>query len=384
MLLRKVVIIILATIPAIIYTNKKLLSWELFELFTDSKFTREGLSRVENFNPDKDILYLPTLKGKNLFQAVGDLSITRKKSVRKYIYYYLTSGRKYLIRSIERSYLYEDIIQDVFSNNRDIPEELSLLPLIESSFDPNAVSESRAMGLWQFIRTTASTLGLTHNHWIDERRNVKKSTEAAVDHLRNLYGIFHSWGLVLAAYNGGAGYIKRIMDKTGVKDFWALEKSGLLRKETRDYVPKFIALLIIYKNQRLFGIRDEIDIPEKRDDGYVTLNRAVDLHRVAELTGVSVPMIKKLNPELKHDITPPSPKKYRLLLPAEGKKKLQENRNRLYTNRIRDAFEYRIKKGDTIGDIARRYRTGAGMIMRINHIRNHKALRPGKVILVPY
>jgi membrane-bound lytic murein transglycosylase D len=384
MLFRKVVIIILATIPAFAYTNKKLLSWGLFELFADSKFTREGLSRVENFNPDKDILYLPTLKGKKLFPAVEDLSITRKKSVRKYIYYYLTSGRKYLIRSIERSYLYRDIILDVFRKNRDIPEELSLLPLLESSFDPNAVSESRATGLWQFIRTTATTLGLAHNRWVDERRNVKKSTEAAVDHLRNLYGIFHSWGLALAAYNGGAGYIKWVMNRSGAKDFWELEKSGLLQKETREYVPKFIALLLIYKNQSMFGIRDEVDIPKRRDNGYVTLERATDLHHIAQLTGVSVLTIKNLNPELKYNMTPPSPHTYRLLLPEEGKKKFQENRSWLHANGVKGTFRYRIKKGDTIGDIARRFRTGAGMIMRINDIKNDQSLRWGRVILVPY
>lgn len=379
-----IIIIILTIIPALVYPNKKLFSWGLFKLFVDSPFRTEGLRKAQNFDPDKDILYLPSLKDKDIFQAVGDLSITRKECVRKYLYWYLTGGREYLIRSIERSYRYEDIIKNVFNKNKDIPEELSLLPLLESSFDPHAISGSRAAGLWQFVHNTAKPLGLLRNRWVDERRNVEKSTEAAVAHLRNLRGIFPSWELVLAAYNGGAGYIQRAMARSGAKDLWTLNRSGLLRNETREYVPRFIALLLIYQNRRLFGIKDEISIPEKRDDEYVTLEKPVDLRAVAKLAGVPLNTIKELNPELNLDFTPVYKKRYRLLLPAHGKKRLEENRKELYKHGIRGVIEYRIKKGDTIGKIARLHRSNAVLIMELNHIRNPKALFPGQIILMPY
>ena len=341
---------------ALLGANKELLSWSLFNLFTDTQFSQEGLEKAEQFNPDTDILYLPGLKDKDIFQAVNDLSICRKKSIRRYLYQYLTGGREYLIRSIERSYLYSDEINEVFKNNADVPEELALLPLLESSFDPHAVSASRAVGLWQFVDNTARPLGLKNNRWLDERRHIEKSTEAALKHLRTMRRLFPSWELALAAYNGGAGYVKRAMDKTGVKDFWTLAENGHLREETSEYIPRYIALLLIYKNQRLFGIRDEIKIPERKKTDYFALESAVDLRDVSKTSGIPLQTIKELNPELNYTITPPSRKGYRLRIPIEAKKRLRENKKALYKNKIAGMREHRVKKGETITKICLAYK----------------------------
>jgi membrane-bound lytic murein transglycosylase D len=370
-------------LPVALGYDARLFSWGLFNIFADTRFSNEGLSTVENFDPDQDILYLPALKDKNIFQAAGDLSICRKKSVRKYIYLYLTSGREYLIRSIERSFIFEDALRQVFKSYKDIPEELTMLPLLESSFNPLAVSSSKAVGLWQFVDNTARPLGLTRNRWLDERRHIEKSTEAAVKHLMNLRRLFPSWELTLAAYNGGAGYVKRTMERTGEKNFWDLAEKGYLRAETAEYVPKFAALMIIYKNQRLFGIRDEIVIPEKRETGHFTLKKPVDLRDVAQVSGIPIKTLKELNPELNLDVTPPAIKAYRICVPVEAIKKLEENTQELYKNSVSGVIEYMIKRGDTIAKIARAHNKNTDLIIRLNRIKNPNSLQPGTIIYVP-
>jgi len=160
-------------ITIIICDETQLLSWGLFNLFADTQYTTEGMEKIESFDPDRDILYLPEIKDKDIFQAARDLSICRHNAVRRHIYLYLTKGRQYLIRAIENSYHYNDMIDEVMKKNHDLPEEIGLLPLLESCFNPQAVSSSKAVGLWQFVDNTARPLGLRHDRWIDERRHVK-------------------------------------------------------------------------------------------------------------------------------------------------------------------------------------------------------------------
>ena len=139
--------------------NQWVFSLGFFKLFSETEYSGNGLKKVQEFNPEKDTLYLPGLENKELFESIEDLSMCRNEDVRKYIYLYLTSGREYLIKSIERSYIYIDIINDIMKKNPDIPAEIALLPLLESGFDPNAVSRSNAVGLWQFLQSTSSHLG---------------------------------------------------------------------------------------------------------------------------------------------------------------------------------------------------------------------------------
>jgi membrane-bound lytic murein transglycosylase D len=345
--------------------ESRLLSWGLFNYFTDTQYSAEGQGRAESFDPDRDILYLPPLTNKDIFEASRDLSICRNKSVRKYIYIYLTAGREYLVRGIRQSYRYEGIISGVLKRNADLPEELGLLPLLESCFDPRAVSSSRAVGLWQFVDNTAKPLGLQCNRWLDERRHVEKSTEAALRHLRNMRQIFPRWDLALAAYNGGAGYVKRSMDKNRFGDFWKLHDAGLLRDETSEYVPKFIALLVIYKNQRLFGVSEEAARPEKLDTEYFTLRQPVDLREVSRITGVPLQTIRDLNPELNTTITPPASRNYQIRVPSDTVKKLNEKSGELYRNKISTVTEYRVKSGDTISGIARHYKKKLNSLFRL-------------------
>ncbi len=335
---------------------KNVFSWGLFNFFTDTKFSQEGLEKAIEFNPDKDILYLPEIGDKDIFKAMKDLSICRNPEVRSFIYQYLTRGREYTIKSIERSHYYYDIIDEIFSKNPDIPREIALLPLLESGFSPIAVSRSKAVGLWQFVSNTAKPLGLKYNRYVDERRDIEKSTSAAIRHLRNMYKIFNSWELALAAYNGGGGHVKRALQASGEKDLWGLIKKGALRKETEEYVPRFIALSLIYKHPRLFGIKDEIKTVEIPETANLVLPFPIQLNSIPQLCGTPMKTIKKFNPELKLNITPPYQKDYSLRLPVNAKKELIKKKKKLMKYRFTTIKRYTLKKGDCISLIARRYK----------------------------
>ncbi len=352
----KIIYSVVIVTASLLWTDTQLLSWGLFNLFTDTRYSQEGLERVDSFDPDRDILYLPPLKSKDIFESSRDLSICRNKAVRKHIYLYLTSKREYLVRAIERSYRYDDMIQDVMKKNSDIPVELALLPLLESCFDPRAVSSSHAVGLWQFVSNTSKPLGLRSDQWVDERRDIEKSTAAAIRHIRNIRGCFPDWALTLAAYNGGAGYVKRTMEKTGIRDFWKLREGGYLRDETSEYIPKYIALMVIYKNQRLFGVSDEIMVPKKNETELYTLRHPIDLRDVSLVAGVPLQTIRDLNPEIISNLTPPGITNYRLRIPAESRKSLDAKTEALYKNRITGVIEHRVKKGETVTTIARHYK----------------------------
>ncbi len=305
--------------------DRKTLYRNLFDLFKDTEFSAQGLARAELYDPDNDSVTLPTLDNKDFFKSINDLSICRRKSVRKFIYIYLTKGRKFVINSIKRSHNYMEIINTEHDEFPELPEEILLLPLLESGFNPFAVSRSRAVGLWQLMKPTSSILGLKYNKWVDERRNTKKSTIAALTHLKNIYPLFNSWELTLAAYNGGAGNVMKSIYKSEAKDFWKLKETGLLRKETNDFVPRFAALIIIYKNPHLFGLEKEFIDIKQNETRLVAINNSVDLGRLSRITGLKVKTIRKINPELKRNALPPYISQYNLRLPVEIIQKIDKN-----------------------------------------------------------
>jgi membrane-bound lytic murein transglycosylase D len=337
--------------------DENLLSWGLFNFFYGTDYSEEGLRKAEEFDPDRDILYLPQIGDREIFESMRDLSIVRKRDVRRYLYIYLTSGREYVKRAITRSYANKDTVDAIFRENPDIPPELALLPLLESGYDPLAVSRSRATGLWQFVGNTSTPLGLKVNSWVDERRSVEKSTAAAIRHLRNLRRTFGRWDLALAAYNGGSGHVGRAMVKSGAKSIWELNDARVLRNETDEYVSRYIALALIYQNQRLFGIYDEIERPVPGEIAVAKIPFSVHLKHVSEITGLDRSELRRLNPELQKDAVPQLADAYPLRIPAAALPALQDGGiAKLEPHRMPILRAYRVKAGDTISSIARRFK----------------------------
>ena len=403
----------LLTISVLAFINSNLYAWTLVDLITGEGVADSG------FNPEKDILFLPELGQKSLFESIDDLSIMRKKDVRKYLNLYLSKGRNYTVRAIERSAAYKEEIDAIFAENPDIPADIAYLPLLESCFNPQAVSRSKAVGLWQFMANTAAPLGLKSTQWVDERRNIEKSTRAAVRHLRGLYSTFGSWDLALAAYNGGAGHVRRSLEGVGTWDFWELLASGVLKTETSQYVPRFAALLIICKNQEFFGISGEIKNVKSVQTDTVIVNYNVPIDAVGRVSGVSAVTIRSLNPELLTGVIPPGG--YSLILPSKNAQCLENNMASLSQYAIvakakpvsRKALakknrnsgaksgakvktaaksasknkvaikQYRVKKGDTISSIAKKNNKTPSEIIQFNKIANIDKIIPGKLILIP-
>ena len=364
-------------VVSILGLNENSFCWSLIDIFQNQSVEKEIIEKVERPSETDTAFIIPSLMDKTFFEAIDDLSICRRDDVRRFLYQYLTRGRKFLKGAIRRSKLYHNIITDIFNKNQTMPKDISLLPLLESGFNPYAVSRSNAVGLWQFLRMTSSSLGLKTDKWVDERRDIEKSTAAAIRHLNNMYKIFKSWELALAAYNGGAGHVKRAMRKSGARDLWELIKSGTLKKETEEYVPRMAALLIIYKNQELFNIQDIIYPSEIEETENIVLQFPVNISDILRLSGVPISTIRRYNPELKRNKTPPYYMKYTIRLPVDAKKRLNRNRKKLYRLKFRRIKRHTVKKGECIIKIARRYKTKAKMIILLNDIKNPRLIRPG-------
>ncbi len=189
-----------------------------------------------------------------------DYPVTINSRVEYWIDYFCGRGRPYFEKYLARSEFFIPYIVPILKQNG-VPEDLVYLAMIESGFNNLARSRARAVGPWQFISATGKRYGLSVNWWTDERRDIGKSTSAAVGYLKDLYTMFQSWELAAAAYNAGEAKIARAVRRFGTKDFWAIAQHRFLRPETRDYVPKIIAAAIISKNRSQFGFIEQASAP---------------------------------------------------------------------------------------------------------------------------
>ncbi len=272
---------------------------------------------------------------------------------------------------------------------RGMPLELALLPVVESAFNPVAYSRSRAAGLWQFIPSTGKHYGLTQNWWIDERRDVQRSTMAALDYLQYLNRYFDGdWYLAIAAYNGGEGTVKAAVQRNSAAgrptDFFSLE----LRAETRDYVPKLLAIRRIVGNPATYGLQFA-PIANQPYFGVVDPGRQIDLGEAATLAGISRDDIFALNPAFNRMSTPPDGP-HRLLLPVQS---VEPFRVAMLTDagaaQVAAAavappqtVTHQVKRGDTLSAIARRYDVSTGQLLEANGLAD-ATIHPGDTLQVP-
>ena len=289
--------------------------------------------------------------------------------------------REYLNRVMHRAKPVLPFILDVLEEN-DIPSEMALLPIVESAYQTFAYSHGRASGMWQIIPSTGRLLGLKQNWWYDGRRDIIESTRAAARYLKDLASQFDGdWELALAAYNAGPGKIRSVRRYNRKKgrgtDFWSLPK---LRRETRDYVPKLLALKEIFSHPEKYDI-DLLHIEDERSYGIVELDSQIDLALAADLAGISTEELYKLNPAFNRWATPPNGP-HRLLLPRESLEKFNQGLAKLPKSKRINWVRYRIRKGDTLSQIARRHQTTAQLIRQVNGIRGNN-IRAGKYLMIP-
>ena len=271
------------------------------------------------------------------------------------------------------------IVKELEANN--MPLEIALLPIVESAFDPFAYSHGRASGMWQFVPGTGKRFGMKQNWWYDGRRDVVASTQGAIKYLKYLNKFFDGdWMLALAAYNSGEGRVRRAVNNNKKKnkptDFWSLD----LPKETRAYVPKLLALADIVKRS------DELKVKLHKIDNEAVLSQVdigsqLDLAKAAELADLSLSQLQRLNPGFNRWATDPDGPHY-LLLPNHKVAAFNEKLAKLSNNDRLAWQRYKIKNGDSLGKIAKKFNTEIALIKQINKVKGTQ-IRAGKFLLIP-
>ena len=314
-------------------------------------------------------------------EPVFDIPIIVNDKVEHCIVLFQTTIRDKFVTWLARSGKYIPIMKNLLKE-QGLPEDLVYMALIESGFDPNAYSRSKAVGPWQFIDQTGKRYGLKVNWWVDERRDPEKSTIAAAKYLKDLYEMFACWYLAAAGYNAGEYKIVKAVKRFRTEDFWALTKHRYLKRETKDYVPLMIAAALVAKDPEKYGFAD-IEYQEPLRYEKVKVPELTDLSQIAKACEISVEKIRDLNPELRRGVTPPNEAEYEIKIPFARKDLFMRNFEALQPL---EKFQFKThvtKKGETLNGIAKLYRVDLDPLLQINSLNKKSPLSKGMDILIP-
>jgi membrane-bound lytic murein transglycosylase D len=301
--------------------------------------------------------------------------------VRNALERFLTCERSFVQRGLDNSKTYLPIVKAALEKE-DLPPALAWLPLIESAYSVRAYSRTGACGIWQFMPQTGKWYNLRIDFWVDERRDPFKSSASAARHIGDLYRYYRNWELALAAYNAGMGSVNRAIRYGGTRNYWELCRRKLLKRETRQYVPRFYAVCEIAEHPGMygFGIKEGGGFP---DFEILTTDRPVDLNELAARSTIDGETIVLLNPELRRSLTPIG-RKYRLRIPAERFAEVLTVYHELPEGQLAGVSPYRVKSGETVSEIAERFDVSLHLITLLNNIYDPRRLFAGRIILVPF
>ncbi len=286
----------------------------------------------------------------------------------------------YIRRMVERSqkYLFH-IVEEV--GKRGMPTEIALLPMIESAYNPQAYSRSKASGIWQFIPSTGKHFGLQQNWWIDNRRNVIVATDAALTYLQKLHGMFGSWDLALAAYNAGEGTVGRAIERNRRLGLGTDYESLNLPPETRNYVPKLQAVKNIMTNPGKYGLK----IQTIANTAYFTRVAApaqIDAHLAAKLAQISDEEFLALNPSNNRPLIDNNDEKHELLLPILAAQTFRDNLAN-YNKPLVSWKTYLAKRGERMEKIAAKFGIQLAKLRNVNNLPSQNKIKKSSTILVP-
>ena len=309
----------------------------------------------------------------------GHIPLVRNKQVDQFITYFTTAkGRKQFAIWMKRYEEYKDLILPILKKH-EMPEELMVLAMIESGLNPKAYSRANASGMWQFIYSTGKNYGLKRDWYIDERRDPIKATGAACEYLKDLNEQFDNWYLALAAYNCGSGRISRASKLHQTYDFWQMHS---LPRESRNYIPYYLAAAIITKDPEKYGFT----IPKVKPFSYeeVLLEHSADLAVLSRVAGIKVKTLRKYNPELRQSATP-ADNPYLLKLPKGKKEQFLARWNSIpESERFAPQFiVHRVRYGESLWTISKKYGASIHDIAAVNKIRNRHKIKVGNKLKVP-
>jgi membrane-bound lytic murein transglycosylase D len=321
---------------------------------------------------------------------VSPYAVTLNPRVEHFLDRFTGARREVIHLWVGRSGRYLGMIREVLRDHG-LPEELAYTAMIESGFNPLAVSRAGAKGMWQFMAGTARRYGLRVDQWIDERLDPEKSTVAAASYLKDLYNMFGSWPLAQAAYNAGEMKVSRAIRATGSSDFWTLAKTNHLKPETKDFVPAIQAATLIALNPGQYGFEfNETDAPRVET---VSVPPATDLRRLASRAGLEPGVLKTLNPVLVRAVTPPGPA-WQLRVPAGTTVKVQNalappaggrrptatvKRGSIAARATKpsDVDVHVVRPRETVSSIAKQYGVAVSDVLRWNRLGEEGRIRPG-------
>ena len=317
-----------------------------------------------------------------------DIPVVYNKKVKRWIDYFLNRGRGFFERYGARAGRYAPLMGNILEKNG-LPRDMIFLAMAESGFQNKAKSWAKAVGPWQFMSFTGRRYGLAINWYKDERRDPIKATVAAGKYLKKLYGDFGSWELAAAAYNAGEGKVGRAINRYGTENFWNLSRGRYLKRETKNYVPKIMALAILGKNLQSFGFKD-IDFHDPLDFEEIEVEGMTDLFQIAQVLDIDFQEIQRLNPEVLRWFTPPG-ETYSLRVPL-GTKEVWNNCCKGDTKKFvaSDFMEYRVRgKKTRLSHVARKFRIKRKYINSVlSHLNpglhKNSRLKKGRRVKLPF
>ncbi len=311
-----------------------------------------------------------------------------KQEVQKWIQYFKTNGRRHFTDYLNKGSYYKAMVQTIL-NKHEVPSYFYYLAMIESGYSPRVTSKAKAVGIWQFIPPTGRRYGLRIDGYVDERVDPIRSSIAASQYLSDLHNVFHSWLLAMAAYNAGESRIMNIIMKHGTRDYWELVHKKALPKETRNYIPKFMAAVLIGNHPEKYGF----EVTNKEQMPALISTPApspVKLESIAQKLNYPIDQLKSFNPHIKLGVTTPYVNSYRVWLTKEeenheGYESLLEE---LPPIKVKNAGKhyYQIRKGDSLISIAKKFRTSVRNLKSLNGIRSNRIVAGRKLMvsLPPY
>jgi len=321
------------------------------------------------------------------------LPLEMNQDVERWIDFFTSRDRERFQRFLERGERYKPQIIAVL-REQGVPPEIYYQAMIESGFTTSATSRAKAVGIWQFMRDTGRRYGLRIDSYVDERRDPLRATVAAALYMKDLYNVFQSWYLAVAAYNAGEGRIMNTIMRSKTRDFWEMARRHVLPTETMNYIPKFIAATMIGNNPSKYGFNDLS--PESMPQlAAVAVPAPVRLSDIASVSGIPLALLKDINPNLLRGMTPPDGQTYRIWVPATEQPKFDGFKDRLMALRVKGLKNvakrelekpqmHLVESGDTLPRIASTYGLSVKKIQQLNSLHTAKITPGMRLVLVDH
>lgn len=310
-----------------------------------------------------------------------DIPVTWNKQVAMWVKFFTGKGRRHFVNYTQRAGRYAPVLSKIMADNG-LPRDLIYLAMAESGFQNHARSWAKAVGPWQFMPYTGKKFGLNIDWYVDERRDPLKATIAAANYLKTLHNLFGSWELAAAGYNAGEGKISRAIRMYHTKDFWKLTKGRYLRPETKNYVPKIMALAIIGKNLNVFGFH-EIEFEKALDYEEIMVKGNADLYEVAEVLELDFDEVKRYNPEIVRWQIPPYLETYPLRVPVGAKEAWDSYQEK--DSVVASSYKTYIPNSkSTLQHVSRKFKVPMDVLESLNPDIDENNISPRTVVYLPF